>query len=506
MLIAGMAHADWTATIIHPSASAASEARGAYGNKQAGSAWADTKEKAAMWTGTAGTFVDLHPAGAQTSAIYGMTATAQVGYVAMALAASAAIWHGTAAWTNLNPTGASESACLGGYDDKQVGYATLSGSSHAALWTGSAASFIDLNPTGAVTSHAYAGFNDTQVGDADIDGMKAVLWKGTANSFVILHPPGALVSRCKGAGNNVQVGEAMYGTDFHATLWSGSLGSAIDLHPAGKLSSTANAVLGTIQVGEFYKTFSENHACYWTGTADSVVDLQTYLPANYWKSTATAITTDGVKQYISGTAYNLTTQRYEAVVWSRPIPVDFTFVLNKATVAGQNSVQGTITLSPVLPNATTFATYDNSSLVTTPATVTVPANSSVKNFQIMTTAVTSPIVTTIYAKLGTTVRSQPLTLVALVPTALSFTPNPVVGGNATSCKVVINGVAGPGGRTIALFDNSSYATTPSSVIVPAGASSVTFNISTTHPSATQTVTVTARVSAGEKTATLRITP
>lgn len=187
-------------------------------------------------------------------------------------------------------------------------------------------------------------------------------------------------------------------------------------------------------------------------------------------------------------------------------PNDFSFALNKTQVAGQNSVKGTVTLANTPPQNVVFTTFDNSSLVTTPASVTVTANTTTKDFQITVSAVNSAINTTVSAKLGPVTKTAPLTLVPLIPTALAFTPNPVVGGNSVSCRVVINGVAGPGGRTIAVFDNSTYTTMPSSVVVPAGATQVFFTINTTHPNTVQTVTVTARVSAGEKTANFRINP
>lgn len=185
---------------------------------------------------------------------------------------------------------------------------------------------------------------------------------------------------------------------------------------------------------------------------------------------------------------------------------DFSLSLNKASVAGQNYVQGTITLSAASSSSTVFSTYDNSSLVTTPASVTIGAGLLSKVFGIQTTAVNSPINTTIYAKLGAVVKSRPLTLAPLIPTALSFTPNPALGGASVSGRVVINGVAGPGGRTIGLYDNSAYSDVPSNVVVPPGGTDATFNVVTRNVPSVKVVTVTATVSAGGKQATFRINP
>lgn len=184
----------------------------------------------------------------------------------------------------------------------------------------------------------------------------------------------------------------------------------------------------------------------------------------------------------------------------------FDFALSKNTVAGQNFLLGTVTIPAALASNTVFTTFDNSSLVTTPPSATVNAGLLSKSFQIQTMAVNSTINTTISARLGALTRTQSLTLAPLVPTSMVFTPNPVVGGNPVSCRLVINGVAGPGGRIVSVFDNSTFATTPSSVTIPAGATSVLFNITTSSVSTPKTVTVTATVSAGTKTANFRINP
>jgi len=213
-----------------------------------------------------------------------------------------------------------------------------------------------------------------------------------------------------------------------------------------------------------------------------------------------ASVTDGSNNPVSYTASSLSGQP-----WGTPSPT-FDLLLNKATVAGQNYVQGNIALSEPAASSVTFTTYDDSSLVTTPATVTVAGGQSNKLFAIQVTAVNAPINTTIYAKRGVVTRSSPLTLTPLVPTALAFTPSTVTGGTEVMGRVVINGVAGPGGRTIAVFDNSPFTTMPSTVTVPPGANQVSFPITTTAVTSPKVVTVTARVSAGEKTGTFRINP
>lgn len=184
----------------------------------------------------------------------------------------------------------------------------------------------------------------------------------------------------------------------------------------------------------------------------------------------------------------------------------FNLSLNKSAVAGQNFVQGTVTLDAVAASDTVFTTYDNSSLVSTPPSVTVVTGTLSRTFQMSVTAVNSTINTTVYARLGAVTKSQPLALTPLVPTALAFSPTLITGGGVILGRVVINGVAGPGGRVISIYDNSNYSEMPSTVTVPPGGTDVFFNITTQRPPSIQTVTVTARVSAGAKAGTFRISP
>jgi hypothetical protein len=66
----------------------------------------------------------------------------------------------------------------------------------------------------------------------------------------------------------------------------------VDLHPSGFIESTAYGVSAGQQVGWGF-TGSRAHALLWTGSADSVVDLHTFLPPEFTASTALGIDADG---------------------------------------------------------------------------------------------------------------------------------------------------------------------------------------------------------------------
>ncbi len=500
-------NAQWTVVNLHPAGATNSEAKAVSGGQQVGYATVGGVTRASLWSGTAASWVDLHPVGGTSSQALGMSGGQQVGAAIVGGINRASLWSGTAAsWVSLHPAGAISTYAHGMSGGQQAGDATVGGIDRASLWSGTAASWVDLNPAVATHSYARGVSGGQQVGFARVGGVyRASLWSGTAASWVNLAPAGATNSEAKAVSGGQQVGHATVGGFTRASLWSGTAASWVDLHPAGPAYSYAYGVSGGQQVG-FARVGGFNHASLWGGTAASWVDLHAFLPANFSESAANGVFRDGNGTSVVGWGLNTMTGRNEALMWVWTDPDNFALALNKTSVAGQNSVLGTVTMFETKPTNTLFTTYDNSSLVTTPPSVTVLAGQLSRSFQITTTAITSTVVTTIYAKRGTLVRSQPLTLTPLIPTAVVCTPNPVTGGQPTSCRVVINGVAGPGGRVISIFDNSPFSTTPSTVTVPAGATDVTFSITTLPVTSIKTVTVTARVSAGEKTGTFRINP
>jgi hypothetical protein len=503
---AAFASATWTATLLHPTGATASYVWGGGGAQQVGYALI-TQAKAALWNGTAFSFVNLNPASATSSYALTSDGVTQVGSAMIGGKFNAGLWTGTAdSWVNVTPAGAAPAEIKGMDGTLQAGYFTTGGKTHACTWHGTADSLIDLNPAGADSSEADSAGGGKQAGRAWISGQpQACIWSGTAASYVNLAPTGSTYSNVFATDGVTQVGYGLFSGQQRAGLWKGTAASFVSLHPTGANYSEAHGIYGAYQVG-FAGFSGVGHAYLWKGTVASGLDLNLYLPEGFTSARAYAMWSDGATLYIGGDAVRASTNKSEAIIWTSPDPEAYTFTLNKTQVAGQNSVQGTITAAEGNADARIYTTYDNSSLVTTPATVTLPAATTVKNFQITTTAVTATINTTIYAKRNGVIKSAPLALIPLIPTALAFTPSQVVGGNSVSCRVVINGVAGPGGRTIAILDNSANATVPSTVVVPAGATQVIFDITTTPVTSQKTVTVTARVSAGEKTGTFKINP
>lgn len=217
-----------------------SAAHATNGTQQVGS----RANQAALWSGTAASHVNLHPnvpeASAGVSTVFAISGSQQGGHVFQAFGydwfSRASLWSGSAAsWVNLHPAGGqTHSSVRGMAGTQQVGWTAWSGvhPERAALWHSTAASYISLHPIGSTYSEAFATNGTQQVGyfinSAFI--QHAALWSGTADSVVSLNPTGATAARALGISGQYQVGWATIGGVQRAGLWSGTADSWVDLH------------------------------------------------------------------------------------------------------------------------------------------------------------------------------------------------------------------------------------------------------------------------------------
>ena len=107
-------------------------------------------------------------------------------------------------FVDLNPAGYDSSTGVGIGGAQQVGYGNLpGGNSQALLWTWYAASAVDLNPAGYTSSIGTGtdGLHQVGYGVNGDNQLHALLWNGAPDSFVDLGPGQAYaVSGGKEAG------------------------------------------------------------------------------------------------------------------------------------------------------------------------------------------------------------------------------------------------------------------------------------------------------------------
>ena len=272
--------------------------------------------KAADWTVT-----NLHPAGVGgDSWAFGVSGGQQVGVVGAGGGGRASLWSGTAASrVDLHPAGFVHSNANGVGGGQQVGSAVVNQHAHAALWGGTAASFVDLSPAGSPDSYAHGVSGGQQVGQAIVNDLQRVgMWSGTAASWVDLTPDGLFGGVAYRISGGQQVGYTWDGGDFfRASLWSGTAASWVNLTPAGSPDAEARGVFGGQQVG-YAQVGSVPHAGLWSGTAASWVDLHALLPPGFSESVAQSIWRDASFTYVAG--YGMNDGFQQALLWTQPVP------------------------------------------------------------------------------------------------------------------------------------------------------------------------------------------
>ncbi len=185
--------------------------------------------------------------------------------------------------------------------------------------------------------------------------------------------------------------------------------------------------------------------------------------------------------------------------------------VSPASVSGGSSAIGTVALSGVAPSGgITVRLSSASSSATVPASVAISAGTSSASFVISTSAVNSTVNVTITASDTTVSKSANLSVTPVATAAalssVSVAPTSVAGGTAAIGTVTLSGSAPSGGTVVALSSNSTLATMPASITVPAGSTSATFSVNTSPIGSTRVATITASLNALSKTASLTINP
>ncbi len=181
--------------------------------------------------------------------------------------------------------------------------------------------------------------------------------------------------------------------------------------------------------------------------------------------------------------------------------------LSPSTVSGGATLTGTVSLASAAGAGGEVVNLSSSnSKANVPATVTVPQGKSTAKFTITTDELTVRTTATITATADGVSKSATLTIDPLALSSVSFSPSIITAETTTTGTVKLNGKAKTGGFVVALSSNSAYLDVPSSVTVPAGASSVTFEAEAGATSAERLVTVTATANGVSKTTKPKVVP
>ncbi len=185
--------------------------------------------------------------------------------------------------------------------------------------------------------------------------------------------------------------------------------------------------------------------------------------------------------------------------------------VNPTSVVGGNPSTGTVTLSSAAPAGGVAVSLASNlpGSASVPASITVPAGATSATF----TVTTFPVDTTtvqLSASLDNVFQFAALT-VTRAPTSptlssLAVSPSSVVGGASSTGTVTLSAAAPAGGTVVALSDNSTASTVPTSVTVASGATSRTFTVTTGSVTSSTPVTISGSAGGTTRTATLTVNP
>lgn len=169
--------------------------------------------------------------------------------------------------------------------------------------------------------------------------------------------------------------------------------------------------------------------------------------------------------------------------------------LSSATVAGGAALQGTVTLTDITSTDAIVSLATNSTAATVPPAVTVLAGSASSTFNITTTPVGATAAATISATISGSTTSATLTVHPARLLHLTLNPASVTGGTPSAGTVTLDGPAF-GETTLSLTSDAPTASVPAAAMIPAGASTTSFGVTTMPVSGTTTATI--RVARGEE--------
>ena len=167
--------------------------------------------------------------------------------------------------------------------------------------------------------------------------------------------------------------------------------------------------------------------------------------------------------------------------------------------------------SPAPAGGALIALSSASNAITVPASITVAQGASAATFGIATSAVAQLTTATLSASYGGVTKTTTFTVNPPPPPAppalamLQLSPSTVIGGGTSTATVALAGPAPSGGAIIVLKSSKpSLASVPANVVVPAGATSASFTVTTAARRSTDTAQISATYAGKTRTATLTV--
>ncbi len=194
-----------------------------------------------------------------------------------------------------------------------------------------------------------------------------------------------------------------------------------------------------------------------------------------------------------------------ATLTVHPILVTGLSLSPTSVIAGQTST-GTVTLNHVaLTGGAVVSLSSASAAASVPATVKVAAGNTTISFTVKTSSQASSGSVKLTAALNGSSANATLTVQPVI-TKLTISPSTVIAGAVSQGTATISGPAPAGGASVKLTADAASASVPSTVVVPAGSTSVQFNVKTSLVTTSTAVKVTGSYNGATTSGSITIKP
>ena len=189
-------------------------------------------------------------------------------------------------------------------------------------------------------------------------------------------------------------------------------------------------------------------------------------------------------------------------------PVDIALLSLSATaVTGGNGATGTITLAGPAPASGVAVTISSgNSAVNVPANVHIPGGAISATFSLGSSPVRDKVVVDITASAGSIAKTKAITVNPAALLAVKLQQTSMTGGAAQQGTVSLTGPAPSGGLSVALSSTNAAVSLPSTIMIPAGVSSVVFAIQSVPVATKSSGLVVAQLGVYKKSTSLSVIP
>jgi probable HAF family extracellular repeat protein len=185
------------------------------------------------------------------------------------------------------------------------------------------------------------------------------------------------------------------------------------------------------------------------------------------------------------------------------------FTLSASTIAGGKAVSARAELTSLAPpgGAVVQIKSSNAAIAPVPSQLVVQLPTATRTFNIVPAVVSQPSIVTISATYGLVTISRTLTVVPPALSRVSLTHSTMIGAcQSATAKVTLTGSAPATGARVALATTTTGAVTPSSITVPAGASSASLTVTSRAVNTIHTGTFTGSYGGVSKSLSLSVRP